>query len=125
MISDVPRDTAARLAPAFDGAPATVEIAQRAVDLPPGQTAARDLRVYLGPKESRYLDGAGGHLDQAVQKGWFPPLTNFARITIGTMEDMQKAVPLMLPLLAAPPRTLAPPSAPRGGEDPFLTDGGC
>jgi YidC/Oxa1 family membrane protein insertase len=77
MISDVPRETAARLAPAFDGAPATVEIAQRAVDLPPGQMAARDLRVYLGPKESRYLDAAGGHLDQAVQKGWFPALTNF------------------------------------------------
>jgi YidC/Oxa1 family membrane protein insertase len=77
IISDVPRDTAARLAPAHDGAPATVEIAQRAVDLPPGQSAARDLRVFLGPKESRYLEAAGGHLDQAVQKGWFPALTNF------------------------------------------------
>lgn len=49
----------------------------------------------------------------------FPPLTNFARITIGTLEDMQKAVPLMLPLLSAPPRTLAPSTSPtpRGGDD--------
>jgi YidC/Oxa1 family membrane protein insertase len=77
LISDVPRETAARLAPASGGTPAVAEIAQRAIDLPPGQSAARDLRVYLGPKESRYLDAAGGHLDQAVQKGWFPPLTNF------------------------------------------------
>jgi histidinol-phosphate aminotransferase len=55
----------------------------------------------------------------------FPPLTNFARITIGTAEDMQKAVPLMLPLLTAPPRTLAPSSAPRGGADVFLADDAC
>ena len=77
MISDVPRETAARLGPAFDGAPATAELAQRAIDLPAGQSASRDLRVYLGPKESRYLEAAGGHLDKAVQKGWFPPLTDF------------------------------------------------
>jgi YidC/Oxa1 family membrane protein insertase len=77
LISDVPRETAARLVPASGGAPATAEIAQRPIDLPPGQSAARDLRVYLGPKESRYLEAAGGHLDEAVQKGWFPALTNF------------------------------------------------
>jgi YidC/Oxa1 family membrane protein insertase len=77
MISDVPRETAARLAPAHDGVPAIAEIAQRPVDLPPGQNAARDLRVYLGPKDSRYLEVAGGHLDKAVQKGWFPALTDF------------------------------------------------
>jgi histidinol-phosphate aminotransferase len=55
----------------------------------------------------------------------FPPLTNFARITIGTAEDMQKAVPLMLPLLSAPPRTLSPAAAPRGGDDWLPADGGC
>jgi histidinol-phosphate aminotransferase len=56
----------------------------------------------------------------------FPPLTNFARITIGTTEDMQKAVPLMIPLLSAPPRTLSPsPSpAPRQGADALPSDGG-
>jgi histidinol-phosphate aminotransferase len=57
----------------------------------------------------------------------FPPLTNFARISIGTMDDMQKAVPLILPLLAAPPRTVAPaaPSGPRGVAELSLADGGC
>ena len=56
----------------------------------------------------------------------FPPLTTYARITIGTIEDMQKAVPLMLPLLSAPPRTLppSPPPTPRGGVD-VAFDSGC
>jgi YidC/Oxa1 family membrane protein insertase len=88
LISDVPRETAARLAPASGGMPAIAEIAQRAIDLPPGQSAARDLRVYLGPKESRYLDAAGGHLDQAVQKGWFPPLTNFFTAVLVATHDV-------------------------------------
>jgi histidinol-phosphate aminotransferase len=37
----------------------------------------------------------------------FPPLTTHARITIGTVEEMKKAVALMLPLLSAPARTAA------------------
>ena len=32
----------------------------------------------------------------------FPPLTNYARISIGTMEEMRRAVEVMLPKLAAP-----------------------
>jgi histidinol-phosphate aminotransferase len=32
----------------------------------------------------------------------FPPLTNHARISIGTMEEMRRAVEIMLPKLAAP-----------------------
>ena len=36
----------------------------------------------------------------------FPPLTNYARITIGTMDEMRKALPLMIPLLSAPSQDL-------------------
>jgi histidinol-phosphate aminotransferase len=35
----------------------------------------------------------------------FPPLTTYARITIGTVEEMKKAVAIMLPLLSAPSPT--------------------
>ena len=74
----MPRDAAARLSPGGNGEPATVEIAQKAVSLLPGQTAARDYRAYLGPKETELLRAAGGaSLERAIQKGWFPPLTNF------------------------------------------------
>jgi histidinol-phosphate aminotransferase len=36
----------------------------------------------------------------------FPPLTTHARITIGTVEEMKKAVALMIPLLSAPARSI-------------------
>jgi YidC/Oxa1 family membrane protein insertase len=77
LIPEVPRDAGARLVPAGNGRPATVEIAQQAVSLPPGQAAAREYRVYLGPKESARLEALGANLDQAIQKGWFPALTDF------------------------------------------------
>jgi histidinol-phosphate aminotransferase len=40
----------------------------------------------------------------------FPPMTNYSRITIGTVDEMKKAVALMLPILATPPKT-APASS--------------
>ena len=73
----MPREAGTRLIPAGNGSPPTVEVAQRAVTLPPGESAAREYRVYLGPKEAAHLAAAGANLDQAVLKGWFPPLTNF------------------------------------------------
>ena len=77
LIPELPREAAARLSPAGNTTPATVEVAQRPVQLPPGQKAAREYRIYLGPKESAHLEAAGAQLDQAVLKGWFPALTNF------------------------------------------------
>ena len=35
----------------------------------------------------------------------FPPLTAWSRISIGTMEEMQKAVPVFMEVLAAPAQT--------------------
>ncbi|HEX2485617.1 MAG TPA: membrane protein insertase YidC [Myxococcota bacterium] len=77
LLPEVPRDAGSRLIPGGNGRSATAEIAQVAVNLPPGQTAAREYRVYLGPKESERLEAAGANLDQAIQKGWFPALTDF------------------------------------------------
>jgi histidinol-phosphate aminotransferase len=37
----------------------------------------------------------------------FPPLTNWARITIGTQQEMQRAVPVLIDLLKAPATTAA------------------
>ena len=52
----------------------------------------------------------------------FPPLTTHARITIGTVEEMKKAVALMLPLLAAPPRTTTTAG---GGQPESDDEPGC
>ena len=62
-----------------DDAPSDVQddVLEDEDHLPPGQTAAREYRVYLGPKEAERLEAAGANLDQAIQKGWFPALTDF------------------------------------------------
>jgi YidC/Oxa1 family membrane protein insertase len=46
-------------------------------DIPPTGRLDREYRVYLGPKEPERLDEIGGHLDEAILKGWFPSLTRF------------------------------------------------
>lgn len=53
----------------------------------------------------------------------FPPLTNHARITVGTVDEMRRAVALMLPLLSAP--ATATTTATGGSEPAFEDDYGC
>jgi YidC/Oxa1 family membrane protein insertase len=77
LISDVPREAAARFTPLEPGVEAVTELAFQAVNVPPGQRAERELRVYLGPKVQSRLEAVGAHLDEAILKGWFPGLTRF------------------------------------------------
>jgi histidinol-phosphate aminotransferase len=50
----------------------------------------------------------------------FPPLTTYARITIGTVDDMKKALPILLSLLSMPPKTTtASPGAAGDVDDDF------
>ena len=77
MIPESARDARARVLPATRTKPPSVEVELPEVNVPPGQSAARDYQVYLGPKEAERLDAAGAHLDEAILKGWFPSLTNF------------------------------------------------
>jgi YidC/Oxa1 family membrane protein insertase len=76
LIPDVAREAAARFTPVGPKA-AQTELAFRPVDLPPGQEAAREVRIFLGPKENDRLEALGSHLDEAILKGWFPALTDF------------------------------------------------
>jgi YidC/Oxa1 family membrane protein insertase len=77
VIPESSRDARARVLSPKPGKPASIEVELPEVNVPPGQSAARDYRVYLGPKEPERLDVVGAHLDEAIPKGWFPPLTNF------------------------------------------------
>jgi YidC/Oxa1 family membrane protein insertase len=76
IIPDVSREAAARFSP-IGPRKAQTELAFRSVDLPPGQEAAREVRIFLGPKENERLEAIGSHLDEAILKGWFPALTDF------------------------------------------------
>ncbi len=76
LLPDVPRDAALRFTP-VDADRGLTEIAFRPVEVPPGQRATREFRIYLGPKEPERLEAIGGHLDEAIPKGWFGTLADF------------------------------------------------
>ena len=56
LISDVPREAGARFTPLEPGVEAMTELAFQAVNIPPGQRAERELKVYLGPKIQSSLE---------------------------------------------------------------------
>jgi len=57
----------------------------------------RDVRAFQGACRQR-----GVHIARP-----FPPLTTWARITIGTPDEMERAMPVLFDVLAAPPPTAA------------------
>src|SRR5262245_24297816 len=77
LLPDNPRDASARFTPTLPGELATLEVGFARAEPPPGGRLDREYRVYLGPKEPDRLDAIGSHLDEAIQKGWFPSLTRF------------------------------------------------
>ena len=77
ILPDNPRDASARFTPTEPGERALLEVGFARAELPPGGGLDREYRVYLGPKEPDRLDAVGAHLDEAIQKGWFPSLTRF------------------------------------------------
>jgi YidC/Oxa1 family membrane protein insertase len=77
ILPDNPRDASARFTPVEPGEQALLEVGFARAELPPGGGLDREYRVYLGPKEPDRLDAVGAHLDAAIMKGWFPPLTRF------------------------------------------------
>ncbi len=76
ILPDNPREASARLSSTEPGE-GLLEVAFVPTEVPPGGRLDREYRVYLGPKEEARLDAVGGHLDEAIQRGWFAPLTRF------------------------------------------------
>ena len=77
LLPENPRDASARFTPTVPGELALLEVGFARAELPPGGRLDREYRLYLGPKEPDRLDAVGAHLDEAIQKGWFPSLTRF------------------------------------------------
>jgi len=77
LLPDNPRDASSRFTPTVPGEQALLEVGFARAELPAGARLDREYRAYLGPKEPDRLDAMGAHLDEAIQKGWFPSLTRF------------------------------------------------
>jgi YidC/Oxa1 family membrane protein insertase len=76
---DQPARARARLVALEAGKSGLAEISFEPIELPPGQTATREYRVYAGPKEQPRLLAFGSAVDRSVDLGWgwVAPLTGF------------------------------------------------
>ena len=88
LIPDNPRDALANFTSVEEDHEALLQVAFKTADVPPGARLDRELKVYLGPKEGARLDAVGAHLDEAILKGWFPPLTRFFTWLIQAAHDL-------------------------------------
>ncbi len=80
LIPEVPRSASARFQPLEVGYKGRVELAyQDAIEIPPGQRAAREFQGYVGPKERAALNAVEPSLARSINEGWsfIAPLTRF------------------------------------------------
>ncbi len=79
LIPDVPREATARFIPLEPGRAAVVAVGFRAIEVPPGQSAAREYRGYIGPKEPARVTELGAGVEASLNQGWawLAPLSAF------------------------------------------------
>jgi YidC/Oxa1 family membrane protein insertase len=77
ILPDDPGQASAQLVATEPGRSGIVQVFFDAVTLPPGQSAERVFRVYVGPKEAERLESLGGGLIRSIDLGWnwLAPLT--------------------------------------------------
>jgi YidC/Oxa1 family membrane protein insertase len=79
ILPDSPSQAGVRIAALEIGVSGIAEIFFDPITIPPGQSAARELRGYMGPKEIDRLESLGGETVRAIDLGWswVQPLTRF------------------------------------------------
>ena len=79
LIPEVPRECSATFTPIEPGASGKVAVAYRPIEVPPGRSAVREYRAYLGPKVPEVLEALGVGLERSIGQGWawVAPLSRF------------------------------------------------
>lgn len=77
MLPDLARDASTRFVTRRPGEAAETALSYKAISIPPGQSAEREIRVYIGPKLAASLEAVGSNLDRSIDLGysWMTPLT--------------------------------------------------
>jgi len=85
LLPDDTMNASVVFSPTEKGVSGNARLALSRVEIHPGDTARREFRAYLGPKESERLQAAGAHLDKSVYLGysWVAPLTRFFSWLLG------------------------------------------
>jgi YidC/Oxa1 family membrane protein insertase len=60
------------------------------IELPPGQQATREFRIYMGPKEVDRLEALGGQAVRSIDLGWswVSPMTRFFAWLLGALYSL-------------------------------------
>jgi YidC/Oxa1 family membrane protein insertase len=79
VFPDSPSQANVRMAATEPGTAGTAQLFFDETLIPPGQTAGRELRAFLGPKEVERLEALGGEAIRSIDLGWswVEPLTKF------------------------------------------------
>jgi YidC/Oxa1 family membrane protein insertase len=79
ILPDKPSEASARFIAVEPGVQAVAQLFFEPVALQPGQSATREFRVYVGPKEVDRLTDVGGGTVRAIDLGWswIAPMTRF------------------------------------------------
>ena len=109
LLPDNPSQARAQFAPVEVDREALLQIGFADADMPPGARLDRELKIYLGPKEAERLESIGSHLDEAILKGWFPPLTRFFTWLIQAAYDLVPNYGLAIILITILVRVLMAP----------------
>lgn len=79
VLPDAPREASARFVATVPGRAGVVQVFFDPVELKPGQSASREFRGYMGPKEVDRLAALGGGAVRSIDLGWswLAPMTRF------------------------------------------------
>jgi len=87
ILPDSPSQAGVRMAALEPGVSGAAKIFFDPIAIPPGQSAARELRGYMGPKEIERLESLGGETIRAIDLGWswVQPLTRFFSLLLAVL----------------------------------------
>ncbi len=88
IVPDLPEKAQVQFLPVEPDREAVAKIKFNQDEIPPNGRLDREYQIYLGPKQTAELEAVGAHLDEAILKGWFPPLTVFFASALKTVEGV-------------------------------------
>jgi YidC/Oxa1 family membrane protein insertase len=87
LLPDQPSQANARFVVFERSQSGAVELFFDPVEVPPGQSVAREFRGYVGPKEVSRLEAIGGNAIDSIDMGWWwvAPLAHFFNSVLGVL----------------------------------------
>jgi YidC/Oxa1 family membrane protein insertase len=111
ILPDKPNQASVRMKALEPGVSGVVQIFFDEIAIPPGQSAVRELRGYMGPKEMERLELLGGETVRAIDLGWswVQPLTRFFALFLAMLYSIVPNYGLAIIILTIAVRVVTAP----------------